>query len=100
MQRNINYKDNNSNFKNISHDSTYSGCIPNIHPQQQEFSFEDFTLDSCFDSGNMGYATKHTDNHVNNSKKPWLNYSIIFGSAQIAQEQGQSHIIEPGSILE
>jgi len=39
-------------------------CIPEIHPQQQEFIFDELTLDSCFDSGNLTYATKQADSHV------------------------------------
>jgi len=38
-----------------------SGCKINIHPQQQEFQFNELTLDSCFDSGNMANAVRVTE---------------------------------------
>ena len=40
------------------------GCVPELHPQQQEFVFDELTLDSRFDSGNLGHATKQADSHV------------------------------------
>lgn len=40
------------------------GCVPELHPQQQEFIFDELTLDSLFDSGNMAHATKQGDSHV------------------------------------
>jgi hypothetical protein len=41
-----------------------TGCIPNVFPQQQRFEFEELTLDSCFDSGNMGNASRISETHV------------------------------------
>ncbi len=49
-----------------SNTNTYlpAGCIPELNPQQQEFVFDELTLDSKFDSGNLSHATRQTDNHV------------------------------------
>ena len=49
-----------------SNTNTYlpAGCVPELNPQQQEFIFDEMTLDSKFDSGNLSYASKQTDNHV------------------------------------
>jgi len=44
--------------------SSPSGCKIGVNPQQQKFEFEDLTLDSCFDSGNMSSAVKASDSHV------------------------------------
>jgi len=43
--------------------SSPSGCKIGVNPQQQKFEFEDLTLDSCFDSGNMSSAVKASDSH-------------------------------------
>jgi len=54
----------NSSQKNIKKTGPLSGCIPDVHPQQKLYEFDELTLDSCFDSGNMGYASKYEDYHV------------------------------------
>ena len=41
-----------------------SGCKIGVNPQQTEFEFDELTLDSCFDSGNMSSAVKASDSHV------------------------------------
>lgn len=60
--------------------SSATGCNPHVHPQQQEFHFDDITLDSCFDSGNMIKAEKAGENHVNNDNfSPFLSVSMRYG---------------------
>ena len=62
------------------------GCVVDSQPQQQEFVFDEVTLDSCFDSGNMAYAEKESDNHVRmNFKLVPEHHSIIFGSLLIVR---------------
>lgn len=41
-----------------------SGCKIGVNPQQQEFEFDELTLDSCFDSGNMSSAVKANECRV------------------------------------
>ena len=52
------------------------GCVIDSQPQQREFMFDELTLDSCFDSGNMAYAEKENDNHVRMKFKPVLNVVV------------------------
>jgi hypothetical protein len=49
--------------KNQKSGST-GGCLPNVYPSQQQFVFEELTLDSRFDSGNMHNAARVSESHV------------------------------------
>lgn len=50
-------------LKNSKPGST-GGCLPNVYPSQQQFVFEELTLDSRFDSGNMLNAARFSETHV------------------------------------
>ena len=52
------------NFSKSSKPPSPGGCKPNVHPQQQELDFDELTLDSRFDSGNMASAVKFRDTQV------------------------------------
>ncbi len=75
-----------------------NGCIPDEHPQQKRFEFEELTLDSCFDSGNMANAMRYDENNVSKTTLKLI-YSIIFGSLQIVLALPRRQIIGLGSIL-
>lgn len=62
MDKEDNPKENNPKLMKLP--STI-GCLPDVHPQQKRFEFEELTIDSCFDSGNMANAIRFDENNVN-----------------------------------
>ena len=72
-------------------------CDPDVHPQQRLFEFEELTIDSCFDSGNMANAIRYDENQVRKSLH-YLSHSIIFGYLQIAQALQRRQTIGLGFI--
>lgn len=90
----------NSNSKNTKKMGPLTGCVPDVHPQQKQYEFDELTIDSCFDSGNMAFATKFDNNHVRAYQKFHLNDSITFGYLLIALALLANPVLGHGFISE
>jgi len=50
----------------IKENTLPKGCVPDFHPQRQRFDFDEFTIDTLFDSANLATAIKVKDFTVEN----------------------------------
>jgi hypothetical protein len=63
--RNLDKEDNpKENYQKFTKLPSTIGCLPDVHPQQKHFDFEELSIDSCFDSGNMSNAIRFDENNV------------------------------------
>ena len=52
------------NVKQSNNQNLWIGCPTNSHPQQGEYVFDDFIIDSKFDEGNIMDVQKTDVSHV------------------------------------